>query len=336
MGRLPLGSTYTESVLQFEEKQSLDVIDNCCKESATSFKKLLCKYAIFHSSFFLLLVLETLCLLFLSFFYKLSYFIPITLAGVFLTLFSYFVLLYYFQIRKSQQFIEIKNFFLHIYITSCQLHPDQPGYHLAIATAVEKLATHLYENHYTSKKANSHQPRQNFAQKYLTFLLKKDLISMQKLLLFESIKEHIALIKQEPTDLEAHASLVLTYLELAKIHKSAERNMAFTSAIESAIEELKILLMYSPKDPWVHAQLAACYHDLNKRDEEIAQYEHILSLRSNDQEVMYRLGILYFQQGQNAKGFKIYEQLKSLGSIKHESLLQYYDAYMKSIFPLNI
>lgn len=336
MERLHLRPTYIESVLQFEKKQTVDVIDNCCKEATANFKKLLRKYAIFHSSFFLLLVLEILCLLFLSFFYELSYFIPITIAGIFLTLFSYFVLLYYFQIRKSQQFIEIKNSFLQIYINSCQLHPDQPGYHLAIATGVEKLASCLHQNHYISKKIISPQNRQKFTEKYLSFLLKRDVISMQKLLLFESIKEHIALIKEEPTDLEAHASLVLTYLELAKIHKSAERNMAFTSSIESAIEELKILLIYSPKDPWVHAQLAACYHDLNKREEEIIQYEHILSLRSNDQEVMYRLGILYFQQGQNAKGFKIYEQLKSLGCVKHESLLQYYDAYMKSIFPINI
>lgn len=335
MERLYLRPTYTESVLQFEKKQTIDVIDNCCKEATANFKKLLRNYAIFHSSFFLLLVLEILCLLFLSFFYELSYFIPITIAGIFLTLFSYFVLLYYFQIRKSQQFIEIRNSFLQIYINSCQLHSDQPGYHLAIATGLEKLANCLYQNHYISKKVTSPQNKQKFTEKYLSFLLKRDVISMQKLLLFESIKEHIALIKEEPTDLEAHASLVLTYLELAKIHKSAEKNIAFTSSIESAIEELKILLIYSPKDPWVHAQLAACYHNLDKREEEITQYEHILSLRSNDQEVMYRLGILYFQQGQNAKGFKIYEQLKSLGCVKHESLLQYYDAYMKSIFPIN-
>lgn len=336
MERLHLRPTYTETVLQFEENQSVDVIDNCCKESTADFKKILRKYAIFHSSFFLLFTCEVLFLMFLSFFYELSYFIPITIAGIFLTLFSYFVLLYYFQIRKSQQFIGIKNSFLQMYINSCHLHSDQPGYHLAIATGVEKLATCLFHNQYISKKTDSLQNRQKLVQKYLSFLLKRDIISMQKLLLFESIKEHIALIKEEPTDLEAHASLVLTYLSLAKIHKSVEKNIAFTSSIESAIEELKILLIYSPKDPWVHAQLAACYHNLNKKDDEIAQYEHILSLRPNDQEVMYRLGILYFQQGQNAKGFKIYEQLKNLGCVKHESLLQYYDAYMKSIFPINI
>lgn len=218
----------------------------------------------------------------------------------------------------------------------CNLHPDQNGYHLAISAGVEKLATCLGQTHCIIKTLNSTQTRQTITNKYLSFLLKKDILSMQKLLLFESVKEHITLIKKEPTDLEAHASLVLTYLSLAKIHKSIEKNIAFTCSVESAIEELKILLLYSPKDPWVHAQLAACYHDLEKKEEEIAQYEHILALRSNDQEVMYRLGILYFQQGQNAKGFKIYEQLKTLGCSKYESLFQYYNAYMKSIFPMSI
>lgn len=336
MERLHLQPTYTERVLQFGENQPIDVIDNCCKESTIHFKKLLRKYAIFHSSFFLLFSLEIFFLIFLSFFYQFSYFIPITIAGIFLTLFSYFVLLYYFQIRKSQQFVGIKNSFLQMYTNICNLHCDQPGYHLAIATGVEKLAICLGQSYYIHKRTDSLQNSQKLTKKYLSFLLKKDIISMQKLLLFESIKEHIILIKEVPIDLEAHASLVLTYLTLAKIHKSIKKNIEFTSSIESAVEELKILLIYSPKDPWVHAQLAACYHDLDKRDEEIAQYEHILSLRSNDQEIMYRLGILYFQQGQNAKGFKIYEQLKNLGCTKHESLLQYYDAYMKTIFPIYI
>lgn len=326
----------TDTVLQFEGNQSTDPLNTCCADYANVFRKLLRKYIIFHSSFFLVFLLELFFLLSLVFFYQSSYFLPMTIAGIFLTLFSYFVLFYYFQIRKSQQFIAIKNSFLHIYMNICNLHPDQIGYHLAVSEGVEKLATCLGQTHYIIKKSDSAQTRQKLMHKYLSFLLKRDILSMQKVLLFESVKEHITLIKKEPTDLEAHASLVLTYLALAKIHKSIEKNTTFTSFVESAIEELKILLLYSPKDPWVHAQLATCYHHLDKKEEEIAQYEHILALRPNDQEVMYRLGILYFQQGQNAKGFKIYEQLKNLGYTKYESLFQYYDAYIKSIFPMSI
>lgn len=326
----------TETVLQFEGNQSTDALDNCCSDYAIVFRKLLRKYVIFHSSFCLIFLVELFFLFSLLFFYQSSYFLPMTIAGIFLTLFSYFVLFYYFQIRKSQQFIAIKNSFLHVYTNICNLYPDQIGYHLAISAGVEKLATYLGQINFIIKRSDSAQTRQKLTDKYLSFLLKRDILSMQKLLLFESVKEHITLIKKEPTDLEAHASLVLTYLSLAKIHKSIEKNIGFTSSIESAIEELKILLLYSPKDPWVHAQLAACYHDLEKKEEEIAQYEHILALRSNDQEVMYRLGILYFQQGQNAKGFKIYQQLKTLGCTKYESLFQYYDAYMKTIFPMSI
>ena len=48
-----------------------------------------------------------------------------------------------------------------------------------------------------------------------------------------------------------------------------------------------------------------------------------------DKEIMFRLGILLFQQGQNAKGLQIYEELKNLQFSRADELIDFYDANIK-------
>jgi len=321
--------TYTEAVLELGQKKTNRLIEKCCYESALQFKKILRSYVWFHVSFFLCISLETIAFFSFIIYSAGSFFIPIALASIFLTAFSYFVLIYYFQAKKPDQFAHIKNSFFDLCRQTFERNPSASDYHLSLAGAFEKLASFL-EKHFT-------EPLQSRLFKQTHFFIKKDVLSMQEMLIFESIKEHITLIKKEPTDFEAHASLALTYLNLAKIYKpkslTEEKNETYISSIERGIEEFKILRDYLSTDPWVHAQLASCYHDLDMKKEEIKEYEMILHLRPDDKEIMHRLGILYFQQGQNAKGLKIYEQLRSFGYKKADQLLQYYDAYTKSIFP---
>ena len=101
----------------------------------------------------------------------------------------------------------------------------------------------------------------------------------------------------------------------------------FTTCTKRAIEEFKRLNDYHPNDPWVYTQLAYSYHDLQMPHDEIKAYETILDLSPEDTEALYKLGILYFEQGFNAKGLKVYEQMKSHNAQKAESLIRYYGAY---------
>ncbi len=109
-----------------------------------------------------------------------------------------------------------------------------------------------------------------------------------------------------------------------KYSKSFKQKFRLTA--EKAIEEFKILSDYAPHDPWVHAQLAYSYRDLQMPKEEIKEYEAILQLCPDDKETLFKLGKLYFEQGQNAKGLKIYETLKFSHYKKAESLIHFYGA----------
>ncbi len=327
--------TYTEAVLELGQRRSSRFIEECCDESAKYFSKVLRGYVIFHCSFCFFILFECAFLTYSLFTKHLSYAPAIALSGIFLTVFSYLVLIYYLQAKKPEQFVSIKNSFtalckqaLSSYIHSCD-------YHLSMARAAEKLASSLEKKLEQPQLSTAYEILKSSLVKKFRHFIKKDIITMQELLLLESVRQHVSLIKKEPTDLEAHASLSMTYLSLAKLHKKEqhEENSTFRQSIERAIEELKILKDYIPKDPWVHAQLAACYHDLGKNQEEIEEYEMILKLRPDDQEIMHRLGILYFQQGQNSKGLKLYNQLLDQEYPKAKALLNHYDAYTKAVFP---
>jgi len=160
---------------------------------------------------------------------------------------------------------------------------------------------------------------------------------MKELLLSVAIEEHISLIKLTPIDLEVHASLANAYLSLSHLYRSRkgsehidldllsdEEKIKYRAALNQAIEEYKIIDSYAPEDPWVHAQLAACYHELGMVEEEIFHYEQIVNSGQTDSEILFRLGCLYFQQGQTAKGLKIYDKLKSLEDSQATQLLDHY------------
>lgn len=160
---------------------------------------------------------------------------------------------------------------------------------------------------------------------------------MKEILFLVSITEHVQLIKETPTNLEAHASLANAYVALSKIYQGESKAMQekFKTASSKAIQEFKILDHYSPNDPWVQAQLATCFHDLKMFKEEIQYYENILMLCPDDKQIMFRLGVLYFQQGLNAKGLRIYEQLKDMGFSRIDELIDFYDANIKQEYLVN-
>ena len=266
------------------------------------------------------------------------------LGVLFVSCFSYFVLLFYFQARKPEQLIELKEQFL----TSCRQLISTPSgtaqHHLSIAEAFSKLSNYLEDFEWNFYKLPPFlQFLSPWISRFSAFCYWEDVFKIKQLLLSTSVDEHLKQIRTTPTDLEVHASLANTYVSLAKLHRESrrgshhsrmERSRRFQFALEErsqvysrlAMEEFKILSQYAPNDPWVHEQLAAGFKDLNLPEEEVKEMEHILQLRPQDRDILFRLGKLYFQQGLNAKGLKVYEELQKAHYTRAGDLISSYGA----------
>lgn len=316
-----------------------------------SFYLRLCRLArallLFHASFLALGV--GLILLFFGLFAFMSHssMLALMLALFFLCLFSYFALRLYLQAKRPMQLGALAE----EYFTRCkevlQYQEGIPEHHIALGNAAQRLASALQYKEYTfySPPPFLHSLAHTL-ETFSCFCHWKDFYAVRELLLQRSVAEHIKAVKCEPTHLEIHAALANAYVLLSGLYgdprksdsydeerwipqerTSAATQERFRKTAERAIEEFKILCAYSPDDPWVHTQLAYSYHDLQMPEEEIREYEILLRLRPGDKETLFKLGMLYFQQGHNADGLRIYEQLKRAHYQKAESLIHFYGAY---------
>ncbi len=308
-----------------------------CLLGLKQLKKIIRSHIFFHLFFIGLLIAEIFIFsIFLAFLAK-SALIAFSLAGIILTAFGYLISLFYFQVKKSEQFIALRNYFMHL----CeQKIPKTLGVnerHLSLANVAYRFADHLNPQEIgLSGFPPSPHSINKLIRKFSHFCLDKDLQKMKEIFLLISITEHIQLIKKNPTDIEAHASLANAYIVLSRIYlgknaiaTSKEYQEKFQNISKKAIQEFKILDHYSPNDPWVQAQLASCYHDLKMFKKEICCYEKILKLCPNDKQILFRLGILYFQQDLNAQGLEIYETLKAMNFSRIDELIDYYGFNLK-------
>jgi len=277
--------------------------------------------------------------------------VAISLAILFLTLFSYFMLRIYLQTKKPEEFDEIQEKYFRACHNFLNYQADIPEHNVALANACCKFA----------KKLEGREYHIYPIPKWLDFLAPSlerfscwwhwlDLHYMKEILLLSAVEEHIKLVKSEPTNLEVHVALANSYVMLSHLYMDPRKGESdeeerwapseelqkelqrkFRLTVERVIEEFKILSDYAPDDPWVHAQLAYSYHDLQMPQEEIREYETIIKLRPGDKEAFFKLGFLYFQQGQNAQGLSIYEELKRTNYKKAESLIDHYGDFR----PLN-
>ncbi len=265
--------------------------------------------------------------------------LAIVLGVLFLTIFSYLVLLFYYQTKKPEQLKAI----LQRFIASCRasLGPTPVGiiHHLSLADTLLKLSQYLQNYEYQLIQFPDFFPAfSRLISGFSARCYRRDVFQFKQLLLYTAIEEHLQQIRSTPTDLEVHASLAASYVALSKIYKepkegepaslyrkyAATFDEKFKVAASLAIEEFQILNYYAPNDPWVHEQLAAGYQDLNLYQEEIREVELLLKLRPQDKEILFRLGSLYFQQGLNAKGLQVYEELKKANFKKAEDLIAAY------------
>jgi len=311
------------------------------------FQKSIRSFALFHAISFGMLSLLLVAFFYLINFRPKSLGLAIVIALFFLTVFSYFVLLNYYVTKKPSELSRIKGAFVSAISKDLPAEKESSEYHLLLANSTYQLSSFIQRNDALGIRFNFPLASINSLLKKANALLHvRDIHMLKEMLLLESIDEHVKLIKKHPTDLEAHASLANAYIALSRLYKQGDEGAGwmkrfispqvrldrFNAAAGRAIEELKIVGDYSPNDPWVHAQLASCYHDLNLFDDEIREYETIINLYPDDREILFRLGNLYFQQGMSSKGLRTYETLKQISPDSALEMIQGYDAFLHDKF----
>jgi hypothetical protein len=321
-------------------------IAKLCSDYQRCFKTTTRQYAFFHIAFFLIATIE-LCILvlFFTFLTKPSV-IAFTLAGIFLTTFSYFMLHFYFQAKKPQQIQDLHKQFIQDCIHRISFSHQLAEYHLFLSQALHIFldAFSHQESQYYSLTCNL-STITSLVEKFSIWMHWKDVYLMREKILLSIVEQHIEYVKLYPTDLQAHAGLGKAYLELANLYchpnkvlekrllwispeyDSEEMQDKFSKACYRAIEEFHILDAYSPEDPWVHAQLAGIYHSLDQPLKEIEHYEKVLSVVTEEKQILLRLGTLYFQNGASAKGLQMYEKLKKISEKAAEELLSQYGSF---------
>jgi hypothetical protein len=70
-------------------------------------------------------------------------------------------------------------------------------------------------------------------------------------------------------------------------------------------------------------------------DYEITEYETLRLIVPADKEILFKLGVLYFQQGRNAQGLRLYEELRKSKDPQASALIHFYDAYSQQQFSLS-
>lgn len=311
------------------------------------FDKILRSHLYFNLIFLSLGFFEFVLLIFFFTFLTQSAILAFSLAVVFLTFFSYFILRLYYQTQKPEQFYELKERYVRACKSALNYQENSPEHFIGLTNALSGFADALAEREYTLiSLPPSLSALHSYIEKFSCWYHWHDLHQMRELLLKSAVEENIKLVKHQPTDLDAHAALANSYIMLAGLYIDSKKTekmdekrwvpeeafapeMAdkFRWTSERAVEEFKIIHEFAPEDPWVHIQLAYSYHDLKMPLHEINEYETLIKMDADDSDTLLRLGILYFQQGMNAKGLCIYEKLKEIDLRRAEDLIKYYGTY---------
>jgi tetratricopeptide (TPR) repeat protein len=314
------------------------------EDVAQAFWQLSKRSVLFHSLFLILGVGQLLALLFFFPLFMKSYAMAILIASLFVTAFAYFVLRFYYEAKRPEEFTELCTAF----VATCRRMVPRDAPVGEFPKAASRLIFRLMERIEERRNRRDFLPE---AFSSLSFLLEhvflwfhwKDLHDMKQLLLSAAARIHIQWVQESPLDLDAHVALASVYMAwyrlylepsnegqtismpfLSKAYASPGMREKLIKTARRALEELKILRDYSPKDPWVYAQFAAVYHDLGEFGQEIEAYETLSRLLPHERGLLFQLGALYFQHGRASYGLKVYEELKRSGDRKAEELISLY------------
>lgn len=332
-----------DSNFQFDSEQFQQKLPAHYRTVLTDFRKCARSFVIFNVLFLCVAGIEIFSFCFLLPTLSGSAVLALILGALFLTLFSYLVLLFYFQAKKPEQLNELLDRFISSCRTSLGIPIGVSLHHLSVAETLLKLSQYLADYEWRLIKIpDFFAPLSRLISRLSAYFYWHDVFSFKQLLLQAAIEEHLNQVRLTPTDLEVHASLANAYVALSQVFKEPkgfgdlhprfnfyrkhaalfEEKGKFFATL--AIEEFQILNHYAPNDPWIHEQLASGYRELDLPQEEIREVELLLKLRPNDREILLRLGALYFQQGLNAKGLQVYEELKKANFKKAEDLILNY------------
>jgi hypothetical protein len=340
-------SKVDDEAIPFDRREPFrDPISQIVEPVVAQYSKIAKSYFFFHIAFTLGIALEILLIVFFFSTLTQSSILALSFAALFFTVFAFFTMRIYLQAKKDEQLKELKD----RYVSACkslinyregnsESHHSIANGACRLAAQIENLESQFYDF------PNLFSLSQILA-KYSRRFHWRDFLNFREMLLRAAVEEHIKIVKCEPTNMEAHANLANAYVLLSGLYGEHRKRAAsedeslkisrefsdelekkFRFTAERAIEELKILNEYAPNDPWIHAQLAYSYHDLQMPLEEMQEYETILKLRPEDKETQLKLGILYFEQGLNAKGLRVYEELKRNNYKKAETLINHYGSY---------
>lgn len=190
-------------------------VDTHAAQAITQFKEITRQYALFHITFFCLACCELFAFVLFFSFLTQSAILAFSLAGIFLTGFAYFVLLFYFQAKKPEQLLELRRSFLESCQASLPVEKMDNEYHLLLTHALHRLIHQLHgqESTYYALPASFHTLAP-LLKKFSVWCHWKDLHQMKEILLLMVVKEQIELIKLSPSNLEHHAALASTYVAL--------------------------------------------------------------------------------------------------------------------------
>jgi tetratricopeptide (TPR) repeat protein len=338
-------STYTQAK-QNASATSQEGVVRQIEQTVGHFRKLTRRYAFFHILFFSFFLLEVVGLLLFLPFLAQSFLLASLVAATFLTAFSYFVLKFYFQTKKPEQFLVLRDNFVQscqqLYMMTTDLVESRRGFLYAIYQLIHSLEGQEFQFYRIPKSLDALAP---LAQKFSVWCHFGDVHLMKELLHTYCLRTQLDWVKKHPTDLDLHRAIAGGYIALYKIYQdpvhqgkptyafiakeyaSQEMMLKFQKAAQCAIEELKIVIHYIPHDTWALSQLALVYHDLDRKEEERKTYEALILHSPHEREARLRLGILYFQLGFMAHGLKVYEDLRKMNDPQAEELVRHYDIF---------
>ena len=315
----------------------MEVVDRTLRE----FQGLTRRYAFFHGIFLTVFVMELLSLLiFMQFMYK-SVVFAVVVGLTFLTVFTYFVLRFYFQTKKPEQFVSLRNKFLGEVLGNVETQKWSSEKLLPIYELLQKLQGQESQYYCLPSFLQTLSP---LVEKFSVWCHWEDVQWMKETLHLHALRKLFDYVKKHPTDIELHRTLAASYILLYQIYQMPKVSSTFDSFIErqygspemkekfekaaySAIEELKVVMNYAPHDAWALSQMGKVYHDLGLFQEEKKIYETLLVLKPQDNEIHFRLGKLYFELGLMAQGLHLYQELQQRKDPKAHELIQHYDAY---------
>ena len=331
-----------------KSRNAQSILEALCKKTHQNLLRYLLKQTLLVALGTALMVAELGIFLYFFLFSGKTLLPAFCLACFILTIFFCLVIRLYILSRKTEVFDRLLAAFIHQAQAIFKKKSVVEEQH-EIAAAVTQLSLVMqHQEYFVFCNLLKIIPPYDSIKKFSCFCFWKDYFMFRELLLQKAVDLYLLVVQAIPTDLGAHVSLADAYVSLSGLYADPRKYPEFDTkywvppgrygediqekffvTARRATEEFKILNEYAPGNVWVHSQLAYSYHDLQMPMEEIREYEIVLKLKPNEANTMMKLGILYFQQGMNAKGLQVYEQLRKVDLKKSKKLIKFYGIVAK-------